>query len=139
MPSAKRLVIKPTEAWEKDGGTVTEGPFMLLHDGVYYLTYSGSHYVSPRYAVGYATSDSPLGDYEKYDLNPIMVGNTYVHGTGHHCIVTDKHGEMWIVYHCHNSVMQVQVRRLCIDRIRFSPVKGEIDRLEVYGPTVTPQ
>jgi len=135
----KRL-INPTEPWEMDKGNVTEGPYMLKHNGLYYLTYSGSNYESAIYAVGYATSDSPLGTFKKYSLNPIMVGNTQIHGTAHHCIVTTLDGsEMFIVYHCHNSVTQVQTRKICIDRIRFSPVEGKDDRLEVYGPSVTAQ
>lgn len=140
IAKTEKRLITPTEEWEKDQGNVTEGPYMLKHNGIYYLTYSGSHYQSKDYAVGYATSDKPLGNYEKYDLNPIMKGNSQIYGTGHHCITTTPDGsEMIIVYHCHNSVTAVQQRKICIDRIRFSPVAGEKDRLEVYGPTVTRQ
>lgn len=77
---------------------------------------------------------------KKYEHNPILVGNSQIHGVGYHSIVTiPESGEMWMVYHCHNSLTQVQERKICIDRMRFSSVEGEIDRLEVYGPTVTPQ
>lgn len=139
-PETETLIIKPTEPWEKDRGNVTEGPYLLKHNGLYYMTYSGSHFQSPAYAVGYAVSDSPLGTYQKYESNPIMIGNAFVHGVGHHCIVTDKNGKMWIVYHCHKEPGAVQPRNVCIDRIRFLPdPDGGIDRLEVYGPTVTPQ
>lgn len=138
--SPTRRLITPTEDWEKHEGDVVEGPYMLKHNGMYYLTYSGSHYKSADYAVGYATSNKPLGTFKKYDLNPIMKGNTQIHGTGHHCITTTPDGkEMLIVYHCHNSLTKVEVRKICIDRIRFAPVEGDIDRLEVYGPTVTKQ
>lgn len=139
IASSERLIIRPTEDWEKHQGNVTEGPYMLKRNGIYYMTYSGSHYQSQKYAVGYAVSDSPLGTYEKYDLNPIMIGTGYIAGVGHHCIITKPDGEMMIVYHCHNNLSQVHARRVCIDRIRFAPVTGGIDRLEVYGPTVTPQ
>lgn len=140
ISKTEKLLITATAAWEQDMGSVTEGPFMLKKDGVYYLTYSGSHYQSEKYAVGYATSKSPLGNYKKYNLSPIMVGNTQIHGTGHHCITTSPSGnEMIIVYHCHNTLTEVETRRLCIDRIRFAPVEGDIDRLEVYGPSVIPQ
>lgn len=136
----EKLLITPTESWEQQQSPITEGPFMLKHNGIYYLTYSGSHYESIDYAVGYATSDSPLGTYKKYAYNPIMKGNSQIHGTGHHCITTAPDGsEMIIVYHCHNSLTAVQQRKICVDRIRFSPVEGEMDRLEVYGPTVVKQ
>lgn len=137
ITSTERLVIRPTEPWEKDRGNVTEGPYMLKRNGVYYLTYSGSHYESKHYAVGYATATSPLGTYEKYALNPIMIGNAYVSGVGHHCVlVLPDRDEMYVVYHCHNSTTAVHGRKVCIDRMRFSPVKDGIDRLEIYGPTV---
>ena len=134
-----KLLIYPTEDWET-GDNITEGPFMLKHNGLYYLTYSGNGYEHVRYAVGYAVSESPLGPFEKYEHNPILVGNSQIHGVGHHCCVTiPETGEIWMVYHCHNSLTEVQQRKICIDRMRFSPVEGDIDRLEVYGPTVTPQ
>ena len=136
--STEKRIIAPTEQWEKYEGNVTEGPYMLKHNGKYYLTYSGSHYKSPNYAVGYAVSDKPLGTFKKYADNPIMIGNTQIAGVGHHCITYTPDGkEMIIVYHCHNSVTQVQTRKLCIDKIRFVPVEGDIDRLEVYGPTTS--
>jgi len=138
--STEKRIIAPTEDWEKKEGNVTEGPYMLKHNGLYYMTYSGSSYLSIDYAVGYAVSDSPLGDFKKYEDNPIMIGNSQVHGVGHHCIAyTPDKSEMIIVYHCHNNLSAVQVRKICIDRIRFAPTKNGIDKLEVYGPTTTPQ
>lgn len=140
IPETTTLLIQATDPWEQTEGSVAEGPYMLKHNGLYYLTYSGSGYTGIYYAVGYAVADSPLGTYTKYEHNPILVGNSQIHGVGHHSIVTiPETGEMWMVYHCHNSLTQVQERKICIDRMRFSPVEGDIDRLEVYGPTVTPQ
>lgn len=138
--STTTLLIQPTDPWEKTRGSVTEGPYMLKHNGLYYLTYSGSGYEDIYYAVGYAVAESPLGQYEKYQQNPILVGNSQIHGVGHHCVVTiPESGEMWMIYHCHNSLSVVHERKVCIDRMRFAPVEGDIDRLEVYGPTVTAQ
>ena len=139
IANTEKKIIAPTDAWEKFEGNVTEGPFMLKHNGTYYLTYSGSHYKSSNYAVGYAVSDKPLGTYKKYAENPIMIGNSQISGVGHHCITTTPAGEMIIVYHCHNSVTQVQTRKMCIDKIRFSPVEGKQDKLEIYGPTTCEQ
>ena len=82
--SLKKMIM-PDQAWEKHRGNIVEGPEMLKHNGVYYLTYSGSHFESPEYAVGYATSSSPLGPWEKYERNPIMKSTSYAHGTAHHC------------------------------------------------------
>lgn len=135
-----KMIITPREEWETRDGNITEGPYMLKHNGTYYLTYSGSNFINPEYAVGYATSQKPLGDFEKYDLNPIMVGNSQVSGAGHHCFTTTKDGsQLVIVYHTHYSPILPYFRNVCIDLARFSPVEGGIDRLEVYGPSITPQ
>lgn len=138
--STTRLLIQPTDAWEKVAGAITEGPYMLKHNGTYYLMYSGTGYTDARYAVGYAVSSQPLGDYYKYAQNPILIGNMLIRGVGHHSVVTlPETGEMWMVYHCHNGINQVHERKVCIDRMRFAPTGGTIDRIEVYGPTITPQ
>lgn len=93
-----------------------EGPYMLKHDGKYYLTYCANSYVDTEYAVGYAVSDSPLGTYVKPDetyLQNMICGvpgqtGTYINtrylgfqtGTGHAsiCKVGD---EYLLAYHAH--------------------------------------
>ena len=134
-----RLLI-PTEDWEKAMYPVVEGPFILKHERMYYLTYSGDHFESPGYGVGYAISDNPLGPFVKHKNNPIMQSNTLVHGAGHHSFVRSPDGtELFMVYHIHNNTTAVQPRRTCIDRAKFVPVNGGPDELLVYGPTLTPQ
>lgn len=134
------LLLSPTEDWEKSMAAVVEGPFVLKHESVYYLTYSGSHYQSPGYGVGYAISDSPLGPFVKHKNNPIMQSNESVHGTGHHSFVRSPDGtELFMVYHCHNNLTTVHPRRTCIDRVKFVPVQGQPDELIAYGPTLAPQ
>ena len=114
-------VLHPTEPWEMISGHVTEGPFMLKHKGIYYLMYSGTGADSPNYGIGYATSKSPLGPFEKVAENPIAhrsegtAGPPYgrnpassgtraqqpqpVYGPGHHCVVTGPDGKLWMIYH----------------------------------------
>ncbi len=138
--STETMVIRATETWEQQQAAVAEAPYVLWHRGKYYLTYSGSHFESAGYAVGYAIADTPLGPYTKYEGNPILSYHCKAHGPGHHCIVSSPDGKsLFIVYHTHHDTTAVQPRNICIDRLRFVPVKGKDDRLEVYGPTVTPQ
>ncbi len=133
-------LLKPTESWEKIDGSVTEGPFILKHNGIYYLTYSGTGYTSPDYAVGYATSETPLGTYTRYTGNPILSRTEKLYGPGHHCFTTSPDGsELIIVYHVHNTTSEVHPRKICIDRARFVPTDSGMDRLEIYGPTHTAQ
>lgn len=132
-------LLKAMDPWETVDGGCVEGPYMLKHNGTYYLTYSGTVYTSDQYAVGYATSDSPLGTFRRYDGNPILNFNEAVHGPGHHSFTTDANGDLWIVYHRHNSVDEIHPRMTCIDRARFAPTASGADRLEIYGPTSVPQ
>lgn len=119
---------------------INEGPYMLKHEGKYYLTYSGSHFESPLYGAGYAVSDSPLGPFEKYTENPIMQSNSLVHGAGHHAVAESPDGkELFMIYHRHQTLYSTDPREFAIDRMRFTEnAKGETV-LQVYGPTVTPQ
>ncbi len=131
------LLTAPNKQWE---GWVNEAPFMLKHNGTYYLSYSGDFYFNINYNIGYATSDSPLGTFTRYENNPIVSADSFVHGTGHHAFVPSPDGsELFIVYHCHNSTTQVHNRKICIDRVKFVPTESGVDALSVYGPTVTPQ
>ncbi len=93
------IVIRPTEAWEKISGHVTEGPFMLKRNGTYYLMFSGTGADSPNYGIGYATSKSPLGPFEKFKGNPIVQRGGKVLGPGHHCVIEGPDGKLWNVYH----------------------------------------
>lgn len=133
-------LLKPKESWEKIDGNVTEGPFILKHNGLYYLTYSGTGYESPDYALGYATSDAPLGTYTRYDGNPILSRTEKLYGPGHHSFTVSPDGsELFVVYHVHNTTSKVHPRKICIDRARFVPTDSGTDRLEIFGPTHTAQ
>ncbi len=112
-------ILRPTEPWEKKSGHVTEGPFMLKRQGTYYLIYSGTGADSPDYAVGYATSQSPLGPFVKHSENPIISRGGGVFGPGHGCVVTDAKGALWHVYHQQRDESRGWNRFLCIDPLWF--------------------
>lgn len=121
------MVLKASAPYECNMGGILEAPYMLKKDGVYYLTYSGSHYESPFYCVAYATSTNPLTGFVRYKNNPILVGDgVTVSGTGHHCITTSPDGkQMFILYHTHNSVTQIHPRNIAIGKIRFDTLNKE--------------
>ena len=114
-----RVVIRPTEEWEKRSGSVTEGPFMLKHDGIYYLMYSGTGADSPDYGIGYATSKSPLGPFVKYAGNPIVHRHGNVLGPGHHCVIEGPDKKLWLVYHQKWNADRSFHRFLAIDPLWF--------------------
>ncbi len=136
-----KRMVRPDQAWERHQWPVTEGAEMLKHKGTYYLTYSGSHFENREYAVGYATSDNPLGPWKKHEFNPVMKSTAYAHGTAHHCFTRSPDGkEIFIVYHRHNTLVKTEPRALSIDRVRFVPdPAGGPDILQIHGPTSSPQ
>ncbi|WP_035779068.1 family 43 glycosylhydrolase [Butyrivibrio sp. MC2013] len=135
-----KQIVNANQGWDQDMGNINEGPFMLVHDGKYYMTYSGAHFQSINYGSAFAVADSPLGDFKKYEYNPVMKSNATVHGTGHHCITESPDGtEMFIVYHSHHDLNSTEPRQLCIDRIHFTTDAEGNTILEVKGPTITPQ
>jgi beta-xylosidase len=93
------LILQPESEWEKRAGHVTEGPWIIKHQGRYYLIYSGSGADTPDYAVGYATADHPLGPFTRAPNNPIVHRSEGIFGPGHGCAIQDAAGQWWHVYH----------------------------------------
>jgi len=112
-------IIRPTEPWEKKSGHVTEGPWMLKHQGTYYLLYSGTGANSLNYAIGYATAEKPTGPFTKYAGNPIVHRTETAFGPGHGCVVPDGAGKLWSVYHQQKDDTRPWNRFVCIDPLWF--------------------
>ncbi|MEC7447041.1 MAG: family 43 glycosylhydrolase [Planctomycetota bacterium] len=139
-PETRTRMIHADAPWERHRGNIVEGPVILKHGGTYYLTYSGSHFESPHYAVGYATSESPLGPWTKHEHNPVMKSTSYAHGAAHHDFARSPDGrEFFIVYHRHYSLEATEPRAMAIDRVRFVRQDEGPEILEIHGPTATPQ
>ncbi|HHX54277.1 MAG TPA: family 43 glycosylhydrolase [Clostridiales bacterium] len=125
------LEVEDKYPWETIDGRVAEGPFVIKHEGKYYLTYSANGYTCRDYAIGYAVSDSPLGPFVKYEGNPILRRSDKLVGIGHHSFTTSKDGKKLIcVYHCHNSLEKIHPRLTCIDDAYFKD-----GALHIEGPT----
>lgn len=119
---------------------VIEGPFILKHKGIYYLTYSANSYKNPNYGVGYATSTNPLGPWTKFSGNPILIGNEKIQGVGHHSFITLSSECQYAVYHTHYDVGIIQPRKLAIDPYEFIPsTDATPDILTIHGPSTTPK
>lgn len=145
---------------EITGNSVNEGPFMVKHDGKYYLTYNPNGYRFADYAVNQAISDEPLGDFVKVDAEKggrvICYKGTsseeynydYVAGTGHGSMV-NVNGDLLYFYHAYKnretlslnegaSLDAVKGRGLCVDRVFFVD-NGEQEVLYANGPTYSLQ
>lgn len=137
------LLLKPEQSFETVTGNLrwNEGPAVVKHNGTYYLMYSGGCYNDRSYAVGYATSKSPIGPFTKSESNPILQSYLdaksstplIVSGPGHNSIVysPDK-SEIFAAYHTHTTpLLGGSNRCLNIDRIGFH----EDGSMYVNGPT----
>lgn len=116
----------------------TEGSFLIKRDGVYYMMYSANFFGGENYAVGYATSDSPLGPYTKAPNNPVLQKNTaeggIVTGVGHNSITWSRDGkQLYCVYHGRTAATGNE-RVVFIDKME---IKDGV--LTVSGPTTDEQ
>ncbi len=131
----------PQTEWESRSVTAgeanrrwTEGSFLIKRDGIYYMMYSANFFGGENYAVGYATSDSPLGTYVKSADNPVLEKNTAaggdVTGVGHNSITWSRDGkQLYCVYHGRTTATGDE-RVVFIDKMSIRDGK-----LVVEGPT----
>lgn len=134
--STETFLIEAEKPWETIDCLVTEGPFVLKHKGMYYLTYSANHTRCQDYAVGYAISDSPWGPFKKYEGNPILHKKGDIVGVGHHSFARLADGRILCSYHCHCSKDEFLPRKVCLDWARFEQnPEGGYDILVIDGPT----
>jgi len=117
----------------------TEGSVAFKKNNLYYLMYSANFFGGKNYAVGYATSKSPLGPYTKAANNPVLQKNSQsggnVTGTGHNSITySPDRKEMFCVYHG-RTTQTGDERVVFIDRMKIL----QNGKLVVVGPNTDPQ
>ncbi|MDR3262676.1 MAG: glycoside hydrolase family 43 protein [Tannerella sp.] len=111
--------IHVSQDWEQVWPRVNEGPFVIKHKGVYYMTYSANSYESQYYGVGCATASDITGTWSKYESNPLLQQPAGLVGTGHHCIFKDKEGNLQLVFHAHKDVNSIHPREMYITPVEF--------------------
>ena len=140
----------PLVSYETESNHTNEGPFLVKHNGKYYLTFSVNDYWDSSYQLGQAVSDNVLGPYRKLTeaeggllLSGGVAGSQDVSGTGHHSFVTldDK---MYVIYHRHdNFITAGTARNHAIDEIKWITVKdrdgNDLEVMYTNGPTWTVQ
>jgi len=88
-------LITNDRAWE---GNLVEAPFVVEHDGAFYLFYSGNAFFDSRYAIGVARATSPLGPYARRSDPILTTAGAWV-GPGHNAVVETPGGDTYLVYH----------------------------------------
>lgn len=129
--------IHVSQSWEEVWPRVNEGPFVIKHKGVYYMTYSANSYESPFYGVGCATATEIMGDWEKYPDNPLLQNPDGLQGVGHSAIFRDKKKNLRIVFHAHHSVSSIHPREMYIGNVSFCKSNG-IERMCIEKDDYTP-
>lgn len=127
-------LIERDQAWERP---LVENPAMWVHDGDYYLFYSGNWWGSHEYAVGYAVCDTVTGPCVKPQQEPIFSFTPTVMGPGGQVLFTDADDNLWMAYHAWTGPdvgYPGGIRSLRID-----PVTFENGRPVILGPTDDPQ
>ena len=128
------VLIQAEEDWETIDCFVAEGPFVIKHKGLYYLTYSCNRTRCVDYAVGYAVSDSPTGPFKKSADNPILHKFGSIVGTGHHSFMpTEDENKFTCIYHCHSDKKDsFKPRQICLAEAEFVSGGSECDRLVIH-------
>lgn len=126
--------------------TVNEAPYVLYHDGQYYMTFSVYAYTQEMYQVRQAVADSPLGRYTKIQpedggriIGTDSAWNGVLASAGHHCFI-ECGDQIMIAYHTFLNRMDIgNGRALAVDTITFvENAKGQTV-IHSNGPTYSYQ
>ena len=121
--------------WENSDGIDSksvQGPSVFKLNNVYYLFYSANNFRSPNYAVGLATSSSPLGPWKKSNKNPLIDQKAIdKNGPGHGDLFFDlKDNKLKYVLHTHYSKNKLRPRKVGIldlsININLNTLKAEV-------------
>jgi hypothetical protein len=129
---------------------INEGPCVVYHNGMYYLTISINGYRDKSYSVIQAVSNSPLGPFRKLRnseggllLSTDAMTMDNVSGPGHHGFI-EIDGQLYIIYHKHNDPNEGgTARHVAVDRVSWIPIKdingNDLEVMYVNGPTTSIQ
>lgn len=125
--------ISATDTWENTntGWPVAEGPSVIKHGNIYYLFYSANDFRNPNYAVGYATSTSPLGPWTKFAGNPVLSKPMIAqNGTGHGDFFTYRK-QLYYVFHTHYNGAKATPRKTALIKAAFEKGNNNTDELRM--------
>ena len=101
------LLSAPTYDWEKEGGSINQGPVALQHGGETFIIYSASYCGGGGYKLGMLTytGDDPLRqDSWTKAPTPVFHGTDRVFSPGHNTVFKSPDGTQdWIAYHASES------------------------------------
>lgn len=111
----------------------TEGPYVCKQNGIYYMTYTGNHYLSNGYRIQTAWSRNPLSGYQDDPYNPALI-HTEGEGVGLGHSSTVVGPDLVSYYLMYHNLNADATRDLNIDRIIWHQ-----EATQILGPTRTAQ
>ena len=89
------IVLSNDLDWE---GHLIEGPWVTRQQGRYWMFYAGNDFSTPRYGIGVAVADHPLGPYVK-QAEPLLRSTRTWTAPGHASVAPGLDGEPQLFFH----------------------------------------
>ena len=124
LQGEKTMLITNDQPWEEG---VVEGPYILRHEGMFYLFYAGNSCCGRecKYAEGVARSKTLLGPWKKNPANPIIGSNDNWRCPGHGTAVhtqgsKEQPAQDYLLYHAYPAGGTIYVgREALLDEITW--------------------
>ena len=129
-PNMKEIDVSTIvdDAVTEDEHYFHEGGFMIKRNDIYYYIYAHMGRAGRPTAIGYATSDSPMGPYQ---YGGVIIDNDHSDPAvwNNHGSIIEYEGQWYVFYHrsTHNSKM---MRKACVEPIYFND-DGSINEVEM--------
>jgi hypothetical protein len=102
-PDGTSFIGEPTEVLVNDlewEGHLIEGPWVTRQQGRYWLFYAGNDFCTPRYGIGVAVADHPLGPYVKQP-EPLLRTSRSWWAPGHASVAPGADGGPQLFFHAY--------------------------------------
>ena len=124
------FIGEPTEVLANDldwEGHLIEGPWVTRQQGRYWLFYAGNDFCTPKYGIGVAVADHPLGPYVKQPEPLLRTSRTWW-APGHASVAPGVDGEPQLFFHAYfpNTGGYNAFRALLTTGLRFSDAGVEL-------------
>ncbi len=116
-------------------GQWTEGATVIKRNGVYYITDTGNHVLSPGYRVDVASNTTgPLQPFTPSNMNPVLVNSEGSNvGLGHNSVFIGP--DLDTYYAVYHNLASVSSTGLPVRHVNFDAIGWNGDKMVVYGPT----
>jgi GH43 family beta-xylosidase len=131
------LLSEPTEAWERIGLPLQEGPQPTVHDGRLFIVYSASGSWTDDYCLGLLefTGDDVLNPrHWRKHPRPVFAKANGTFGPGHHSMVRAPDDRWWNIYHAIDESGGGWRKR----SVRAQPFSWSDAGLPVFGEPLAP-